>query len=192
MRQLTWFPFLFILVAVALGGCEKEEAPKWQANACCILTLVLLAWIVGCSSHSSDDQISEVHAESSDSVIATAAEKYYVRDGLAYDVNTDQPFTGREVYYYENGQPMEEMNFKDGNMHGPYLTWHENGHKALEENYNENGQTGRQSYWCENGQKEQEGNYDEQGALDGLQSEWHEDGKQASQSNWRNGTSISA
>ena len=33
MRQLTWFPFLFILVAVALGGCEKEEAPKWQANA---------------------------------------------------------------------------------------------------------------------------------------------------------------
>ncbi len=153
-----------------------------------ILTLILLVWIAGCSSHSSDDQSSEVHTESSVGVIATAAEKYYVRDGLAYDVNTDQPFTGKQFYYYENGQPMEEMNFKDGNWHGPYITWHENGHKALEENYNENGQTGRQSYWFENGQKEREGNYDEQGALDGLQSEWHEDGKQASQSNWRNGT----
>ena len=33
MRQLTWFPLLFLLVAVALGGCEKEEPPKQQTKA---------------------------------------------------------------------------------------------------------------------------------------------------------------
>ncbi|MCP4953509.1 MAG: hypothetical protein GY922_16850, partial [Proteobacteria bacterium] len=37
-------------------------------NACCILTLVLLVWIAGCSSHSSDDQNSEVQAEQKSSV----------------------------------------------------------------------------------------------------------------------------
>ena len=120
-------------------------------NACYILALILLVWIVGCSSHSSDDQSSEVHTESSVGVIATAAEKYYVRDGLAYDVNTNQPFTGKQVDYYENGQPLIETNFKDGKWHGPYITWHENGHKAIEENYNQNGKMGRQIYWFENG-----------------------------------------
>ncbi len=37
-------------------------------NACYILALVLLVWIVGCSSHSSDDQSSEVQAEQKSSV----------------------------------------------------------------------------------------------------------------------------
>ena len=134
-----------------------------------LLAIIPLFMITGCSSHSSDDQISEVHAETSESGETASAENYYVRDGLAYDRNTNQPFTGKQVGYYENGQPAEEINFKDGNWHGPYITWHENGHKAMEENYNQNVPTGLQIYRYENGQKEREENYDEQGALDGLQ-----------------------
>ena len=157
-------------------------------NARYVLTLILLVWMTGCSNQSSEDRIDGEQAGSSEIGMSAAARKYYVRDGLAYDPNTNQPFTGKQVDYYENGQPSEETNFKDGNWHGPYVTWHENGNKAIEENYNQNGKAGRQNYWFENGQKQREENCDEQGSLDGLQSEWFRDGKQASQSNWRNGT----
>ena len=49
------------------------------------------------------------------------------RQGIKYEVNSTTPFTGVALEYYDNGQLMFKLGFKDGKPH-------------LEESYSENGQ----------------------------------------------------
>jgi len=40
------------------------------------------------------------------------------RDGVMYEPNKEEPYTGRYVVHYENGQKVGEGNFKEGKLDG--------------------------------------------------------------------------
>ena len=50
--------------------------------------------------------------------IEVPREQIVMRNGLAYEVNSQTPFTGIAVDYYENGQLEYKENFKDGRRDG--------------------------------------------------------------------------
>ena len=53
--------------------------------------------------------------------------------GLFYEEGKSEPFTGKAVRYYPNGQKEEEKNFKDGKSDGLFVGWYENGQKLEED-----------------------------------------------------------
>jgi antitoxin component YwqK of YwqJK toxin-antitoxin module len=57
------------------------------------------------------------------------AENLLERGGLKYEVNSEQPFTGTAISYYENGQKYREGELRNGNLHGEVTEWYENGQK---------------------------------------------------------------
>ena len=63
-------------------------------------------------------------------------------DEIAYLSGEDTPFTGKVEDFYDNGQKVEEGNYKDGKLEGLYTSWYENGQKRK----NQTG--GRQAYGC--------------------------------------------
>lgn len=67
------------------------------------------------------------------------------RNGIAYEKNADNPFTGKLTIRYDNGQKKEEVNFKNGQKHGLFTKWHDNGQKKEEVDFR-NGQITKR--WC--------------------------------------------
>ena len=59
------------------------------------------------------------------------------RNELAYLPNSDEPFTGKYVTYYLNGQKKTEINYKEGKRNGLTTGWYENGQKESETNFKE-------------------------------------------------------
>ena len=54
--------------------------------------------------------------------------KLVERDGLAYEGDSETPFTGVSVEKYENGQKAMEWPYKDRELYGgPWTRWYENG-----------------------------------------------------------------
>ena len=128
------------------------------------------------------------------------------RDGLYYQTNESEPYSGwgKEMYdsgqvkalrsykdgkqdgratsWYENGQKGDEGTFKDGKMEGLAISWYENGQKMAEITYKDGKPDGPYTSWHENGQKEDETTYKD-GKEDGLSTSWHENGQK-----WREGT----
>ena len=50
------------------------------------------------------------------------------REGLIkYEVNSQTPFTGRSVTYYDNGQLKKYANYKDGKIYGVWKSYWDNG-----------------------------------------------------------------
>ena len=56
-------------------------------------------------------------------------------DEIAYLSGEDTPFTGKVECFYDNGQKVEEGNYKDGKLDGLYTSWYENGQKREETNW---------------------------------------------------------
>jgi hypothetical protein len=53
------------------------------------------------------------------------------RGGVAYEVNSKTPFTGKLVEEYANGQKKVEGNYKNGKSEGLETYWHENGQESF-------------------------------------------------------------
>ena len=81
------------------------------------------------------------------------------RNGLVCLSNQQEPFTGKNLCKYENGQNKVEGNYKDGKLDGKWTWWHENGQKWSEINFKEGKPDGKWTEWDENGQKQKENNY---------------------------------
>jgi antitoxin component YwqK of YwqJK toxin-antitoxin module len=75
------------------------------------------------------------------------------RDDLWYEANSDEPFTGREVWYWPNGNTKDEMLWRDGMPHGKSTTWYENGQKIFEGEYRNGTPYGIWTKWNEDGEK---------------------------------------
>ena len=67
--------------------------------------------------------------------------------------NKKEPFTGKSVSVYINGQKKVETNYKDGKPNGLITYWYENGQKEREGMYRDGEQVGIWNRWHENGQK---------------------------------------
>jgi len=73
------------------------------------------------------------------------------RDGIAYQIGSDQPFTGSVVTTFASGSKSSEMSYKNGLRDGPATTWYEDGHMRLKSEYKEGVRVGRWTSWDGNG-----------------------------------------
>ena len=111
------------------------------------LALILLVFgIVSCSKEISSDQLVK-------------------RNGITYEVNSQTPFNGRRVSYYDNGQLRGKGSFKDGELNGPYESYYENGQLMWKRNFKD-------------------------GKLDGLWEEFDEEGNLTKTEEWKDGELI--
>ena len=116
---------------------------KLNMTAIALLALVLLG---GCSKTVEWDHIQK-------------------RGEIFYLVNDPNPYSGKAILWYENGQKHEngqkrlETDFVDGLRHGKQIDWYENGQKQQEDDYVTGLQNGKSISWSENGHKQQEVNY---------------------------------
>ena len=78
------------------------------------------------------------------------------RNGLVYLPNQQEPFSGKNLCEYENGQKKFEGGVKDGKLDGKLTAWYENGQKKYEKNYKNGKQDGKKIEWDEFGQIEEE------------------------------------
>jgi len=83
------------------------------------------------------------------------------RDGIIYLTTSDgvEPFTGKDVCKYENGQKKAEVNFKDGKQDGKLTEWHENGQILAEATYKDGKIEGKRTWWHKSGEIYSEANY---------------------------------
>jgi hypothetical protein len=108
------------------------------------------------------------------------------RNYLFYLPNQQEPFSGKNLCEYENGQKKFEGNIKDGKLDGKWTSWHENGQKEGEANYKAGKADGKRTSWHENGQKLFERNIKD-GKLDGKATSWHENGQKLFERNIKDG-----
>ena len=74
------------------------------------------------------------------------------RNGLVYLPNQQEPFTGKNLCKYENGQFKVEGHYKDGEQDGKWTLWHANGQMHTEGHYKDGVLDGKWIWWLENGQ----------------------------------------
>ena len=99
------------------------------------------------------------------------------RNGLVYLPNQQEPFSGKNLCEYENGQKKFEGGVKDGKLDGKLTAWYENGQKKAEANVIDGRIIdGKETEWYESGQKKYEKNY-KNGKQDGKKIEWDEFGQ---------------
>ena len=111
------------------------------------------------------------------------------RNDVVYLHNQEEPFTGKNLCKYENGQNKVEGNYKDGKLDGKWTWWYDNGQKDREANYKDGNPDGKWTWWYENGQKMVEGNYKD-GKGVGKWIRWHENGQIRSEENYKDGVLI--
>ncbi len=110
------------------------------------------------------------------------AEESFLQDrgGVKYRANETTPYTGRYVFYQENGletlffdrgQRLEETGYKNGLREQASTTWHE---KDLD------------AWWFQSGQKSSVSLW-HKGQQTGVFKTWHEDGSKREVSNWKEG-----
>ncbi len=133
-----------------------------------------------------------------------------MRNGIAYQVNQETPYTGKfvqkydngqistkaqfkdgveigtESNWYPNGQMASKLNYKDGKLDGLMQTWYVNGQKKTEFTYKNNQLDGQATRWYDNGEKNLTVNYDD-GQKDGLYTSYYANGKKATQANYDDG-----
>jgi len=137
-----------------------------------------------------------------------------VRDLIRYEVNSEEPFSGKIIGYYPNGQKIAESEYRAGKKHGKSIEWYKNGQKKFEIEYRDNKRHGQgvwwhssgQKYaaverrddkyhgkvasWYENGQKQMEGEYRD-GMAYGEKTIWYENGQKQMEGEYRDGKVIS-
>jgi antitoxin component YwqK of YwqJK toxin-antitoxin module len=105
------------------------------------------------------------------------------KNGLAHLPNSGEPFTGKYVSVYLNGQKKTEINYKEGKRNEFATGWYENGQKESETNFKAGNENGLATEWYENGQKQSETNFKD-GKRFGLTTVWDENGHKETESNY--------
>ena len=103
---------------------------------------------------------------------------------LPNDIN---PYTGKYLCNYDNGQKEKEGNYEDGKLNGKWTIWYESGQKESEVNYKNGKLDGKSTWWNKNGQTVRQKNY-KNGKLDGKLIEWFQfNGEIKREENYKNG-----
>tara|TARA_B110000483_G_C17959785_1_gene451550 strand:- start:161 stop:652 length:492 start_codon:yes stop_codon:yes gene_type:complete len=111
------------------------------------------------------------------------------RNDKYYPVNSNTPYTGRIVSYYENGQLKRSGNCKDGQDDGLYESYYENGLLRYSENYKDGEKDGLCKFYYKNGQLRSSENF-KYGEKDGVSEFYHEHGQLKYSSNWKDGELV--
>ena len=79
-----------------------------------------------------------------------------VRGGSVYLPNEEQPFTGKNICKFINGQKKSEGGFKKGKLHGYWKEWYVNGQIKSKGEYVYGWNAEKWTYWYKNGEKKSE------------------------------------
>ena len=74
-------------------------------------------------------------------------------DLIYYLKGSDTPYTGKAFTLYGNGKKESNQNYKDGRLHGLFISWRYNGEKWSETNYKDGKENGASVQWYKNGKK---------------------------------------
>jgi antitoxin component YwqK of YwqJK toxin-antitoxin module len=120
--------------------------------------------------------------------------------GLAYDMVSTVPFTGRAYAYFPTGDTQTVVSYKDGILDGEVVSWYSKDHKQVEgvfekgqktgiwklyfesgkikreTTYANNVEDGEETFWFENGNVEKKGTYSE-GKLNGKYAWYYDNGQ---------------
>ena len=119
------------------------------------------------------------------------ADKLIERDGLKYEIESKEPFTGTAVEYWPNGNKKIEGKYHNGQLEGTLIKWHENEQKSSEVVIQNGEPCGKAYSWYKSGQKRSETEY-----IDGKNYAktilWHENGQKKEEIEWRAGKMVSS
>lgn len=112
-----------------------------------LLLLFAALLVAGCGEKSLSDSAIE-------KALKEAAEHFSLqkRNGLFYQVNKTEPYTGWAKNTYDSGQARFLYQIKDGKEDGPYFYWYENGQRRAEE-IRKDGKKLSVKYWNSKGQE---------------------------------------
>ena len=77
---------------------------------------------------------------------------FVTRGGVEYDQNTNEPVTGIEVVFHENGQLSSRTNYIGGEGNGLHEMFRDNGQLSERSNYIDSEENGLYELFHENGQ----------------------------------------
>jgi antitoxin component YwqK of YwqJK toxin-antitoxin module len=97
-------------------------------------------------------------------------DKLQIRDSIAYEINSNKPFTGNVTSKYESGQNAYSASYKDGKLNGEVLEYFRNGQMKLKTSYSMGILDGEALEYFENGQMKLKSFY----SLDTLDKEYVE------------------
>lgn len=98
------------------------------------------------------------------------------RNGIKFEVNHDEPYTGWVVGFYQNRQKRIESQYKAGRLDGSEITWYDNGQKSSETQHTNGVTHGLRSTWYRMGNIQQEIRY-VSGKLHGISRSFFVNGK---------------
>ena len=98
------------------------------------LILIIILNVISCSETKKED-----------------SQKHVEKDGVLYEANSNEPFTGIDKTYYENGQLKFEAKFQNGKPNGVGKEYFENGVLRFEGNFIDGKAQGEHKVYYENG-----------------------------------------
>ena len=104
------------------------------------------------------------------------SDKLVERNGIKYEINSQIPFTGVATVYYENGQLMSKLTYKDGKQNGLIESYYDNGQLESKGNWKGGKLNGIYEGYRENGQLEFKDTYKD-GKQNGLARMYYENGQ---------------
>ena len=108
------------------------------------------------------------------------------RNGLTYEVNSETPFSGKSVEYFDGGDVIHEsISYQDGLRHGSSIEWYENGQIKMEMKFKDGLESGETNLWYENGQLWAETSW-ENGKINGTFMSWRENGQPDTEEHYKN------
>ena len=149
-----------------------------------LFSLIVALLMVGCG----ESDLSDPEVLEDATAHAVDRSKLQDRNGVKYLLNEETPFTGRAESFYENGQKLLEVNFKDGKKDGLQVIWHENGQKAGEQNWKDGKKDGVSTSWYENGQKSLEVNFKDRKRMSTVV--WKPNGEKCPVTNLKDGNGV--
>jgi len=99
------------------------------------------------------------------------------RNGLQYEVNSEKPFSGKSVEYFDGGEvKSNSKSYKEGQLHGQQQIYFNNGQMKADTKFKDGLASGAQSLWYENGQLWSEASWKD-GKFNGTVMSWRENGQ---------------
>ena len=95
---------------------------------------------------------------SSDKIICVESDAQNIK-GIIYLLNDVDPFTGKNLCKYDDGQIKIKGEIIDGKVDGKIIQFYKNSQIKSETNYKNGKSNGKRTSWYENGQIKSEKNY---------------------------------
>ncbi len=113
-----------------------------------VITILAILLLTGCSGRPIQESTNTIDIS-----------QRQLRNGIVYQDNSTDPYTGEVNSYFTNGQKASEEFYVNGKKEGKSRGWYENGQLKLEVHYVDGKEQGRAITWDENGQATLEINY---------------------------------